>query len=301
EWKEVKELGRARASLRSEEPKSRGSNQTLSDFYTLPQMVSTHVMAVSVVVADRCAVLLHDRNGSSRLYVVFHWPNRSLIATAGRKAGAWRYSSRTDDLDHLIRAAYLNGYSILPNLDAELGWLWGEIVDQRPARSLFGPGLSSRILLAACSANEKAGEEGGRGKFTKALESAFKVVPPDQISYVELLARLENIVGRNPQLEGNNPHRMLFNSQVTTPHRHPYEVHTDDNGNGILQASSTPEQRLNLLNVILNFRLLEARAVTSQPTFSGKNILCLLYGTVPMFSVDGDLASWITGYLGTSG
>lgn len=103
--------------------------------------------------------------------------------------------TRKDDPDHLIRAAYLDGYSIPADLDVELGCHPEEPGNNRSITPLSSPSLSSHILLAACSATETAGEEDGRGKFTRSLEVALKAVSPDQISYVELLDRIEIIPG----------------------------------------------------------------------------------------------------------
>lgn len=95
----------------------------------------------------------------------------------------------------MARTAYLDSYSIPIDLDIDLGCHPGEPDGSRSTTPLSGPSLSSHVLLAACSATESAREMNGRGKFTVSLEAALKTVSPDQISYVELLDRLDNITG----------------------------------------------------------------------------------------------------------
>ncbi|KDR76516.1 hypothetical protein GALMADRAFT_96265 [Galerina marginata CBS 339.88] len=53
----------------------------------------------------------------------------------------------------------------------------------------------SHVLLAGCSAREIARESSGRGQFTGSLLDALQAVSPDQITYVQLLGRLQNITG----------------------------------------------------------------------------------------------------------
>ena len=58
-----------------------------------------------------------------------------------------------------------------------------------PDKFLKG-GLSSHVLLAACSAREEAKESEGRGNFTKALLSTLSDVGADKVTYADLVHRL---------------------------------------------------------------------------------------------------------------
>ena len=51
-------------------------------------------------------------------------------------------------------------------------------------------GLSSHVLLAACSAKEFAKEENGRGRFTTALLATLSDVGADKVTYTDLIHRL---------------------------------------------------------------------------------------------------------------
>ncbi|KAF8872485.1 caspase domain-containing protein [Gymnopilus junonius] len=145
--------------------------------------------------------------------------------------------TRIKDPDRLDRTAYLENYSIPVDLDEDLSY-HSVLGSSRSITPLSGPSLSTHILLAACSATERAGEMNGRGKFTRSLEAALKAVSPDHITYMELLDRLENIVGQNPQLEGNNRHRVLFNSKASSPTHYPHKIFLDGSATYILQAGA---------------------------------------------------------------
>jgi len=56
-------------------------------------------------------------------------------------------------------------------------------------------GVRSHILLAACSADELAKEEKGRGCFTSAFLALLKSVGAEQLTYVEALDKMEQIAG----------------------------------------------------------------------------------------------------------
>ncbi|KAJ2926775.1 hypothetical protein H1R20_g10308, partial [Candolleomyces eurysporus] len=100
-------------------------------------------------------------------------------------------------------------------------------------------GMRSHILLAACSANEEAREDFraasgqapiARGRFTNALLELFKTVPPNQITYAEVLTKILPIEGQNPQCEGFYNNRILFDGKVGPPTRKAYEVRFDSKG-----------------------------------------------------------------------
>lgn len=56
-------------------------------------------------------------------------------------------------------------------------------------------GAKSHVLLAACSENESAFENHGRGYFTQELLRVLRAVKPKETTYRELMGRLVNIPG----------------------------------------------------------------------------------------------------------
>jgi hypothetical protein len=97
----------------------------------------------------------------------------------------------------MARTALLETYSPPSSLDKDIKYLSDNHASRSSSLSngFSGSGLSSHILLAACSAKEFARENHGRGQFTCSLENALKAVSPDQITYVQLLDRLQDIAG----------------------------------------------------------------------------------------------------------
>ncbi|KIJ36099.1 hypothetical protein M422DRAFT_261646 [Sphaerobolus stellatus SS14] len=74
-------------------------------------------------------------------------------------------------------------------------------------------GLNSHVLLAACGAKESAYERRGRGNFTQALLKLLKTVSAEKLTYASVLQKMEKIRRQNPQCEGANRNRILFNSR----------------------------------------------------------------------------------------
>jgi hypothetical protein len=58
-------------------------------------------------------------------------------------------------------------------------------------------GIRSHVLLAACSANEKAREDAGvcRGRFTTALLKLLRSTGAEQLVYADVLCRIDPIIG----------------------------------------------------------------------------------------------------------
>ncbi|KAG8721139.1 hypothetical protein FRC08_015437, partial [Ceratobasidium sp. 394] len=75
-------------------------------------------------------------------------------------------------------------------------------------------GLRSHVLLAACMASEVAWEREGRGAFTSAILSILKNAGVDKLTYTELKDSLPTMQQQNPQCEGENKGRILFNNKL---------------------------------------------------------------------------------------
>ncbi|KAF8875731.1 caspase domain-containing protein [Gymnopilus junonius] len=85
-------------------------------------------------------------------------------------------------------------------------------------------GLRSHVLLAACSSSESSMEANEHGYFSSALLNFLQLARPEEITYKEILTRIDNIPGQNPQCEGVHQNRYLFDGKVTRPIRQYYTV-----------------------------------------------------------------------------
>ncbi|PPQ85019.1 hypothetical protein CVT25_010408 [Psilocybe cyanescens] len=74
-------------------------------------------------------------------------------------------------------------------------------------------GVKSHMLLAACRSFEEAKEVNGHGVFTSALLKLFNDKPPTVLRYCDILDQMDVISGQNPQCEGYNHERMIFNGK----------------------------------------------------------------------------------------
>jgi hypothetical protein len=86
-------------------------------------------------------------------------------------------------------------YDIPADLDQNI---WGRSGHDRGTKyepGFLHKGLRSHVFLAACSAKEKAFEDSinKQGAFTHALLSLLEVVSADQLTYAELLGRIDAI------------------------------------------------------------------------------------------------------------
>ncbi|KAG8837877.1 hypothetical protein FRC18_007460 [Serendipita sp. 400] len=100
-------------------------------------------------------------------------------------------------------------------------------------------GLNSHVLLAACGSQETAKEDsaGTRGIFTKALLDVLVTVGAEKLTYADLIERLPSLHEQNPQCEGHNRTRILFDSKAPSRRRPLYAVREKD-GKYILEAGA---------------------------------------------------------------
>ncbi|QRV91979.1 ICE-like protease (caspase) p20 domain protein [Ceratobasidium sp. AG-Ba] len=96
----------------------------------------------------------------------------------------------------------------------------------------------SHVLLAACGSGEVAWERDGQGEFTRALLSVLKDADLSCLTYTELMHGLPPILHQNPQCEGFNRNRVLFNSKLAAASPTMIQVRVV-NGSLQLQAGST--------------------------------------------------------------
>ncbi|KAK0486536.1 hypothetical protein IW261DRAFT_1455946 [Armillaria novae-zelandiae] len=86
-------------------------------------------------------------------------------------------------------------------------------------------GLLSHVLLSACQAGQRAREEDRRGVFTSALLEVLQEHAVNKLTYTDVINNLRDLPAQNPQCEGENKSRYLFNSRVTSPHREIHPIH----------------------------------------------------------------------------
>ncbi|KAH9485842.1 Metacaspase-1 [Psilocybe cubensis] len=142
--------------------------------------------------------------------------------------------TRSLDSPVSVRSAMLKNYALPAGLDDDII----DMHQQRAAVQHVSGSLASHVFLAACSASERAIEINGRGQFTRALLKVLNSVPISEISYVDLMDRLEQLVFQNPQLEGVNRHRILFNGKVLSPTRNVFKVDLNPNAQYVLRAGA---------------------------------------------------------------
>ncbi|EDR13903.1 uncharacterized protein LACBIDRAFT_321574 [Laccaria bicolor S238N-H82] len=80
-------------------------------------------------------------------------------------------------------------------------------------------GLANHVLLAACTQKEKARDAVNGGPFTQAFLPTLKSVGADKLTYASLLERMDKIPFQNPQCEGVNQNRIIFDSRAPTTGR----------------------------------------------------------------------------------
>ncbi|KAJ7141488.1 hypothetical protein C8R44DRAFT_604425 [Mycena epipterygia] len=106
-------------------------------------------------------------------------------------------------------------YSIPPDvLESESGTRASVV-----AKGFEKSGLRSHVLLAACMRGQTAKERQGRGAFTLQLLEVLKEEGVDRLTYKDVVTRLPDLPLQNPQCEGDNQSRILFNSKVASPRR----------------------------------------------------------------------------------
>ncbi|KAG8848339.1 hypothetical protein FRC20_002551, partial [Serendipita sp. 405] len=126
---------------------------------------------------------------------------------------------------------------IPPTLDGEK---WGSGHEERGSSIPAGfchSRLRSHVMLAACSSKETAKEEAMKGRFTTALLEVLSAVGADRLTYTGLIQRIPILPEQNPQCEGFNQDRILFNSKVPSQNRQLFRVQMEDN-RFVLRAGS---------------------------------------------------------------
>ncbi|KDQ52438.1 hypothetical protein JAAARDRAFT_73132 [Jaapia argillacea MUCL 33604] len=133
--------------------------------------------------------------------------------------------SGTRDPDRLIRCAEIED-KISLDLDQRICG-----TDARGSVTLpefRHTGLSSHMLLAACGADETAGEINQRGVFSKALLKLLQSVGVEKLTYRDVLTSIDAMPDQNPQCEGVHQDRLLFQAKITSVECPYYLVRLED-------------------------------------------------------------------------
>ncbi|THU79034.1 hypothetical protein K435DRAFT_973293 [Dendrothele bispora CBS 962.96] len=100
------------------------------------------------------------------------------------------------------------------------------------AKGFEKSGLRSHVLLAACMSGQTAKERHQRGAFTYQLLELLKEQGVDRLTYKDVVMRLPDLPLQNPQCEGDNQTRTLFNAKVISPYRALFTIRAASSGPG---------------------------------------------------------------------
>ncbi|KDR85802.1 hypothetical protein GALMADRAFT_109268 [Galerina marginata CBS 339.88] len=137
------------------------------------------------------------------------------------------YSATRGSDSGRARSVLLNPTIHREDLDREI---WGKgIKGSHPVFRFRFSGLRSHILIAACHSSELAREStsSGSGMFSLAFLKLLMSVPPYKLRYFEILTRMDQLSGQNPQVEGFDQSRYLFGAAVHVPSSLGYPIRYD--------------------------------------------------------------------------
>jgi len=132
-----------------------------------------------------------------------------------------------------IRSVEIDPSIHTENLDRDI-WASGRRATSTPSNLLRG-NLSSHMLIASCSSSESAIEINGHGSFSSSFLKLLRSTPPDELRYADILPLMDAIPHQNPQCEGLNQKRYLFNSQVSMHAKTIFNI-THQQGKFVLDA-----------------------------------------------------------------
>ncbi|KAH8793129.1 caspase domain-containing protein [Flagelloscypha sp. PMI_526] len=126
------------------------------------------------------------------------------------------------------------GYIIKPSIDASPRSRLEKVSSLHKS-----DGAASHVLLAACSRDETAKEENGRGRFTSALTRYLRHPKTriDSITYDQVINEVDvNIHGQTPHSEGFHSQRYLFNGMVKSAGCILHSIRRNQKGEFIMEA-----------------------------------------------------------------
>ncbi|KAL0066446.1 hypothetical protein AAF712_006488 [Marasmius tenuissimus] len=134
--------------------------------------------------------------------------------------------TRTDKRDETLA---LRGVELPPTYAIPASIIKPELASDKratvAAKGYEKKGLQSHVLLAACRQGQTAKERQSSGAFTSQLIPLLREEGLDRITYKEIIKRLPELPGgQDPQCEGVNDGRVIFDGKVATPRRALYNV-----------------------------------------------------------------------------
>ncbi|KAF8961631.1 caspase domain-containing protein [Flammula alnicola] len=115
-----------------------------------------------------------------------------------------------------VRSVELDSTVYQEDLDQDI------LVNSRGSHSPHGflhSGLRSHMLIAACSSSELAQESDGHGNFSTAFLKLLRTTSPNELRYSDILTHMDQIPSQNPQCEGHDQNRYLFDAKVAAVDR----------------------------------------------------------------------------------
>ncbi|KDR74093.1 hypothetical protein GALMADRAFT_71556 [Galerina marginata CBS 339.88] len=143
-------------------------------------------------------------------------------------------SLKSDESSVLTRSIEVHPNSYDPEHDRGI-WDTGTRGTKRAENRFRHAGLESHMLIAACGSAELAKESYGRGEFSTAFLKLLNTHPPDKLRYRDILTHMDAIPSQNPQCEGINQDRILFDAKVVPPSRAIFPVNFMKSNTGGLQ------------------------------------------------------------------
>ena len=173
------------------------------------------------------------------------------------------FGTRGLDNDVTIRSVQLDNRAYSSTIDQDI--LYDRSRGSKPSAQFRHDGSRSHVLISACGSTELAKESNGHGNFSTALLKLLRTISPDKLRYCDILTHMDviprqavNILvsapgptdsarhlhRQNPQCEGYNQHRILFDAKVKLPYRDCYPIRFERTGNSsssqlILEAGLT--------------------------------------------------------------
>ncbi|KIM22184.1 hypothetical protein M408DRAFT_28909, partial [Serendipita vermifera MAFF 305830] len=193
-------------------------------------------------------LLSHDAIYEGKDGMVYGIPDRTMASLLGKLA-----HEKSDNITVIFdcchsgsltrneRSRLVRGVKVKVDIPSDLDrYIWKGQRGAAIEPGFLKGGLHTHVLLAACGAQETAKENstGTRGVFTKALLDTLVAVGADKLTYTELIQRLPTLLQQNPQCEGTNRHRILFNAKAPSQHRQLYIVREDEGGDYVMEGGA---------------------------------------------------------------
>ncbi|KIM78106.1 hypothetical protein PILCRDRAFT_603652 [Piloderma croceum F 1598] len=175
-------------------------------------------------IPDRTIAALIDgiaENKGNNITVVFDCCHAGSLSRDAVNPAIW---SKT--VSHRSRTVMLED-KLVEDLDRNI-WQRKTSAGSKIAAGFVQKGLKSHVLLAACSALQKAREDERGGYFTSAFLALAQKEGVDKLVYSDVLYRMDQILGQDPQCEGHYQNRIFFDAKAPPARRLSYPIQLED-------------------------------------------------------------------------